>query len=134
MVDIFGAKYISGKRIIIELFIDLIYSISLILNTSSKFIEIDDRWLWCIDVVFIIIITLECIYYVMCSYFYNDKQTNQRHVISTKIFHVLSVIIIMMGIFYSFLNPFNYFSCIQALLCVMPAVYILFEPYISVVE
>ena len=134
MVYIFGSKYISVKRIIIEIVIELIYSISLILNTNYKFVETDDRWLWYINVLFIISIILEGIYYIICSYVYDEKKTKQRHVISNKVFQVLCAIIIMMAIFCSFLNSFNYFSCIEALQCVMPALYILFEPYVSVVE
>ena len=65
MVYIFGTKYISVKRIIIELVIELIYSVSLILNTNWKFIETDGelieseqplytKWLWSINLLLII--------------------------------------------------------------------------------
>ena len=125
LVYIFGAKYISVKRIIIEFIIELIYCIFLILNNNYK-------WLWYVNVLLIISIVLECNYYVLCTYFYDANKTPRTHVVSNKVFQVLSVIIIMMAIFYSFMNSFNYYSCIQALQCVAPAVILLLDSLISV--
>ena len=143
MVYIFGKKYISVKRIIIELVIELMYSIYLILNTNYKLIETDGeliesdlplftKSLWYIHVLLIICIILEGIYCIICTYFYDDKKNRQGHVISNKMFQVLAVIIIMMGVFYSFLNSFDHYSCIQTLQCMVPAVSLLLEPLIVV--
>ena len=118
MVYIFGAKYISIKRIIIEFVIELIYCILIISNNNYI-------WLLYVNVLLKIIIILECIYYVCCTYFYDANRTPQTHVISNKVFQVLGVIIIMMGIIHSYLNSFNYYLYMQALQCIATVVVLL---------
>ena len=125
MVYIFGAKYISVKRIIIEFVLELIYCVFIILHNNYI-------WLWYVNALLKTIIILEYIYYVLCIYFYDANKTPQTHVISNKVFQVLSVIIIMMGIVYSYLNSFNYYSCMQTLQCIAPAVVLLLSSLISV--
>ena len=127
MVYIFGAKYISVKRISIEFVIQFTYCVFHILDNNYK-------WLWHVNILLIISIILECKYYVICTYFYDANKTPQTHVISNEVLQVLGVINIMMGIFYSFLNSFNYDSCIQALQCVAPAIILLLGSLISVDE
>ena len=69
----------------------------------------------------------------MCKYFYDENKTRQRYVISSKVFKcVLGVIIVIVGVFYLFVNSFKYFSCIQTIQCVIPALYLLFEPLIYI--
>ena len=88
-----------------------------------------------INIVLIIIIILDMFYYITSSYFYDgDEEGKNKHIIPQKIFQVLGVIIIMIEIYQIILNSFNYYYCIDASLCLIPAVYLILEPLILVVN
>ena len=133
IIYIFGVKYISFKRIIIEFLMEgLIYCI--ILNYELLDNEINN-----FNVFLNIISILDIFYYVATSYFYDkDKEEKSKHIISKKIFQVLGVVIIIMEIYQLILNSFNYNYCIDASKCLLPAVFLLIEPcnvsFISTLE
>ena len=123
IIYIFGAKYVSFKRVLIEFLMEGIYCI--ILNYQL----IDNKMDF--NIFLIIIIFLDMFYYVTGSYFYHeDEEGKNEYIISKKIFQVLAVIIIMMEIYELILNSFDYHYSIQTLLCLLPAVHLLIEPLI----
>ena len=135
-VYMFGAKWVSAKRIIIELIIELIYGLILNFQFIKKYLDhklivygIDlNRLIWQSPAMLsICIFNSETIYYIMCSYFYHKNMT--KPIISMTIFQILGIIIIMLFISDVFINAFNYFECIQALQYSLCAGYLLLEPF-----
>ena len=128
IIYMFGTKYISFKRIIIEFLMEGIYCI--ILKYQSIDNEINN-----LCILLIIISILDMFYYLTILYFYNeDEEGKNKHIISKKIFQISGVIIIIIEIFELILNSFNYYPCIYASLRLLPTVYLLFEPFVFVDE
>ena len=128
IIYMFGAKYISFKRIIIEVLMIGIHCI--ILNYQSIHNAINNSYIW-----LIIISILDMFYYVIILYFHDEnKEEKNKHIISKKIFQVSGVIIIIIEIYELMFTSFDYYHCIHALVCLLTSVYWLFEPFVSVDE
>ena len=126
----FGAKYISFKRIIIEVLMIGIYCI--ISNYQSIHNAINNSY-----ILLIIISILDMFYYVIILSFYDkDKEEKNKHIyiISKTIFQVSGVIIIIIEIYELTLTSFNYYHCIHTLLCLLTSFYWFFEPLVSADE
>ena len=129
IVYMFGSKYISLKRILVECIIEGFYCLVLTKNETDL-----SQWLWCINVLLIIIIILDMVYYIANLCCYDGGKSENRFIISKKVMQCLGVIAIMMGTYDLILDSFSYYSCIEALHCLIPAVYLLFEPLLFVDE
>ena len=128
IVYLFGVKYISLKRIIIELLMEIIYC--LILN--SKLIQNPHKlkqWLWYINIILSIIIILEPLYAVVGLYCYNNDEVERkkRYSISKKMFQILGAIIIMMMIYELILSSFN-----ALLVCVSNHYYVYYLVFVVI--
>ena len=134
-VYIFGPKYVSVRRMIIELVIELLCCLGSRCEVMEREIhrkliahgiDLNISSMQYLGVLSITIIILEKMYYIMCSFCYDKDR--KKPIVSKKIFQFLGLIIIMMSICDVFINSFNYYSCIQALQYSLSAGYLLFEP------
>ena len=134
IVYMFGAKWVSLKRITIELVIEVTYCFFLNSEFMHKYLHrgliiygIDlNRLIQYLGVLLISIFTLEKMYYILGSHCFPE---NMKHpIVSQQIFQILGFIIIILSIFDAFINSFNYSSCIQAMQYSLSASYLLVEP------
>ena len=147
MVKMFGVKYRSLNRILIELLIEFIYCFILnpiLMRKGDKLIHENginvnveelisyfNIYLFSPLMAFIL---LDTSYYLIawCHDKSKDEERGYYIIMSTKVFQIKACIIIMIVIYHVIINSFSYYSCIQGLQYSTIAGYLFIEPFFFV--